>query len=78
MNMYSVYSVFTCRPTSLLSTDEVSACCFIVCELPLSINHKCVYPAQFQSMLVVFNLPNNILKQMKRNGDTASPYFRLS
>ena len=76
--MYPVYSVFAYRPTSLLAIDEVSAFRFKVFGLPFSINHKCVYPVQFQSMLVVFNLPNGILKQIKRNGYTAFPYFRLS
>ena len=75
--MYSVYLLFTYRPTSVLAIHEVSAFFFIVCGLPLSIFHKYVYPYQFQSILVFFTLLDDILNQMKRNGDKASPYFRL-
>jgi len=78
MNMYSVCSVFTYPPTSVLAIDEVSAFYFIACGLPLSIGHKCVYLVQFQSMLVVFNLLDVILKQMKRNSDKVSPFLKLS
>jgi hypothetical protein len=77
-NMYSVFSVFTYRPTSVVAINNASVLFVLVCTFPLLIGHKWMSPIQFQSMLVCLNHPNDIVKEMKGNGVKASPCFRLS